>query len=42
MQFNTVDDILNFAIKNEEEAAEFYTGLAKKMDQPLMVKLFED
>lgn len=42
MQFNTVDDILDFAIKNEEEAAAFYTGLAQKMDQPVMAKLFED
>jgi len=42
MQFNSVDDILDFAIKNEEEAFDFYSGLASKMDQPVMSKVFED
>jgi rubrerythrin len=37
---NTVDDILNFAIKEEEGAAEFYTGLAAKAS-PEMKGVFE-
>ena len=37
-----VNVILDFAIKNEEEAAQFYTDLAKTMDSPAMRKVFED
>ena len=42
MEFNSVDDILNFAIKEEENAALFYTDLASKMDRPWMSKIFRD
>lgn len=41
MKFDSVDDILDFAIKNEEGAAAFYTDLAAKMDNPSMSKVFE-
>ncbi len=40
-QFESVDEILDFAIKNEEEAHGFYTDLANKTDKPEMKKQFE-
>jgi len=40
MNFNTVDDLLDFAISEEEKASEFYTGLAERMDRPWMKKIF--
>ena len=41
-QFGSVDDLLDFAIKEEEGAAAFYSKLASKMDRPWMKKIFED
>jgi len=41
MKFDTVDKILDFAIEKEEDAAQFYTDLAGKMDRPSMKKVFE-
>jgi rubrerythrin len=41
MQWTTVDEVLDFAIKNEEEAAAFYTNLASKVDRAWMKKIFE-
>ena len=41
-KLESVDDILDFAISNEEEAFNFYTGLAHKMENPHMQKIFED
>ena len=41
-EFKSVDDILDFAIKNEEEAVSFYTDLSKKMKKPAMVQMFKD
>jgi rubrerythrin len=41
MQFNSVNDLLDFAIKEEEEAAAFYADLGKKMEKPHMKKIFE-
>jgi rubrerythrin len=41
-QFSSVDEALDFAIEKEEEAAQFYTGLAGKMDNPAMKQAFED
>ena len=38
--FATVDDILDFAIKGEEEAAAFYGDLAKRVDKPWMKDVF--
>ena len=40
--FGSVDEILDFAIKEEQEAADFYMGLAGKMDKPWMKEVFED
>ena len=42
MEFKTVDDILDFAIKNEEEASVFYTEMAGKMKNAAMVQVFKD
>jgi len=41
-QWNSASEILDFAIKNEEEAANFYTDLAGKMESASMRKVFED
>jgi rubrerythrin len=41
-EFNTVELILNFAINAEQEAVEFYTGLANKASNPEMKEVFED
>lgn len=41
-KFKISDDILDFAIKNEIEAYEFYTDLAAKMAKPEMKKVFEE
>jgi rubrerythrin len=40
--FQTVDEILDFAINEEEQAARFYTELAQKMDKSWMKKVFEE
>ncbi len=40
--FGSVDEILDFAIKEEQEAADFYMDLAGKMDKPWMKEVFED
>ena len=40
--FGSVDAILDFAIQEEHEAADFYMELAGKMDKPWMKELFED
>ena len=39
-QWKSVDEILDFAIKNEEGAAEFYRDLAAKMKQESMREVF--
>ncbi|NQU44048.1 ferritin family protein [bacterium] len=39
---NTVDEILDFAIREEEQAAAFYRELAARMDRSAMKKVFED
>ena len=40
-QFGSFEDILDYAIKEEEAAAAFYTDLANKMDRPAMREAFE-
>jgi rubrerythrin len=40
-QWASVDEVLDFAIKNEEEAAEFYTHLAGRMERPWMSEIFK-
>ncbi|RKX18531.1 MAG: rubrerythrin [Candidatus Zixiibacteriota bacterium] len=42
MNFESVDQILDYAIKKEEEAFQFYTDLASKMNRHNMKKLFEE
>ncbi len=39
-QWKSVDEILDFAINNEEQAVQFYTDLAKTMDRPWMKDIF--
>jgi len=39
-EFKSVDDILDFAIKNEQEASDFYITLSDKMRNPTMKKIF--
>jgi rubrerythrin len=39
--YNSIDDILDFAIKEEQQAHDFYTKLAAKADNPGMKKLLE-
>jgi rubrerythrin len=41
-QWKSVDEVLDFAIANEEEAAQFYTDLAAQMDRPWMSKIFKE
>jgi len=41
-RFNSVEEILDFAIEREIEANKFYTELAERMDRPEMRKVFED
>jgi len=40
--FGSVDELLDFAIEKEEEAAQFYMDLAGKMDKPHMKQVFTD
>jgi len=40
-RFNTVEEILDFAIAGEMEAHDFYMALAKRMERPEMRKVFE-
>ena len=41
MQFESVDAVLDFAIKGEQDASDFYTELASKMEKPQMKQAFE-
>ena len=41
-KFSSVNEILDFAISEEEKAAAFYTDLAGKLDRPWMKKIFQD
>lgn len=40
MNFQSVDEALDFAIKNEEEAATFYTELAGRVTAPNVKEIF--
>lgn len=42
MKLDSIDKILDFAIEKEEDAAQFYTDLAAKMDKSHMKKMFVD
>ena len=41
MKFNSVDEVLDFAIRKEEESARMYTDLASKMKKASMREVFE-
>ena len=41
-QWNSVDEILQFAIVQEQQAVEFYTDLAARMEKPWVRKIFEE
>ncbi|MEZ5358070.1 MAG: ferritin family protein [Candidatus Zixiibacteriota bacterium] len=41
MKLKTVEQILDFAIEKEQDASDFYTGLAQKMKKQHMKKVFE-
>ena len=41
-QWNSVDEVLDFAIGNEEEAMNFYNDMAGNMDSPAMRTVFEE
>ena len=41
MEFRSVDDVLDFAIANEEEAFAFYNDLAHKVKRPGMHEVFQ-
>ncbi len=40
-QWNSVDEVLDFAIGQEQEAYEFYTDLSGRMDRPWMSEIFK-
>jgi rubrerythrin len=40
-QFESVEDLLEFAIQKEQEASEFYLDLASQMEKPHMREVFE-
>jgi len=40
MKFDSVDKILDFAIQKEQDAADFYTDLANKMEVEYMKEIF--
>jgi len=42
MKLDSIEKILDFAIEKEEDAAQFYTDLAAKMDRQHMKKIFVD
>jgi len=41
-EFSSVEEILDFAIREEEQAAEFYSNLAGRIEKPGMRKVFEE
>lgn len=41
-QWKSVDEVIDYAIGQEEQAHKFYTDLADRMDRPWMSKIFKD
>jgi rubrerythrin len=41
VKLDSIDKVLDFAIEKEQDAAEFYTDLAAKMDKQYMKDIFE-
>ena len=42
LNFKNVDEVLDYAIKKEEEAHEFYSAWAKKLEDKSLVSVFKD
>ena len=42
MQFNSVDEILDFAIGEEQKASDFYNDLAARVSKPNIREIFEN
>ena len=42
MKLDSVDKILDFAIRKEQDSTDFYTDIANKMDREYMKKIFLD
>ena len=40
-QWKSVDEILDYAIEQEQESYEFYTGLSARMERPWMSEIFK-
>ena len=40
MNIKSVDEILDFAMEKEQDASDFYTNLANKMERPAMKDIF--
>jgi rubrerythrin len=40
-QWKSADEVLDFAINQEQQAYDFYMDLASKMDRPAMSRIFE-
>lgn len=40
MEFNSVDEVLDFAIESEQNASDFYRDLADKVDNPNISRMF--
>jgi len=40
MEFNSVDEVLDYAINSEQNAADFYRDLADKVDNPGISRMF--
>jgi rubrerythrin len=40
--FSSIEEVLDFAIDNEEESIKFYMSLASRMENPNMKEVFED
>ena len=41
-KFGSIDEVLDFAISEEEKAHDFYMDLARKVDKPWMKKALQD
>jgi rubrerythrin len=41
VEFDSVDAVLDFAIKNEQQASDFYTDLASKMEKRHVKEIFQ-
>jgi len=42
LEFNNVEEVLDFAVKSEENAYSFYTSWSKKLEDKSLVSVFQD